>query len=145
MTNVAGTFDMVELEAELSVDEGCEANLYFDTVGLPTVGIGHNLKGRPLTYAEISLIFQTDVGLCCDVMDKNIPWWRHLPPPQQRVMIELCFMGWGSFSKFGTFFQKMEAHDWDGAAADLQTTAWYKQVGTRGPRTVHRLLGTALT
>lgn len=30
-------------------------------------------------------------------------------------------------------------------AGTFDMTAWYKQVGTRGPRTVHRLLGTALT
>lgn len=133
-------FDMAALEAELSVDEGREPHLYYDTRGLPTIGIGHNLLGRPLTDAEIDLIFAVDVGLCCAAMDAHIGWWRNLPAPRQRVMIGLCFnMGWGTFSAFTTFFDRMRARDWPGAAADLATTAWYNEVGTRGPRTCARL------
>lgn len=134
------TFGLEELTNELTEDEGRRNYPYQDTKGLTTIGIGRNLTGRGISDNEVAYLFSNDVKLCCAVMDSDIPWWRTLPPVAQRVMINLCFMGWASFSQFHTFFRAMEAHDWSVAAADLATTLWYKEVADRGPRVCKRLL-----
>jgi hypothetical protein len=55
-------------------------------------------------------------------------------------MINLCFMGWGSFSQFVRFFAAMQSANWQAAANEIRTSRWYQQVGDRGPRVIARLL-----
>jgi len=133
------TYGINALKVELTLDEGREKIPYFDTRHLLTGGIGRNL-GKGFSDAEIDLMFANDVAECCTIMDHNIPWWRTLPPGKQRVMINLCFMGWGSFSQFVKFFAAMQAADWHTAAYEIHNSRWYLQVGDRGPRVIERLL-----
>lgn len=155
----ADTFDVAELTAELIVDEGERLTAYTDTVGLVTIGIGRELSRKGISKEECMYLFRNDVQACAETMDRDIPWWRHLAPNEQRVMINLCFMGWGSFSQFHRFQAAMEAvaNVRSGKAAgdvsallntavtELQNSRWWQQVKSRGPRVVSRLLGTAAT
>jgi lysozyme len=136
------TFGLAALTAELTTDEGRRALPYTDTKGYLSIGIGRNLTGRGLEPEEIDYLFSNDVGACCATMDRQIPWWRSLPPTKQRVMINLCFMGWGSLSTFKRFLAAMQGQDWQEASEELVDSDWYRQVGTRGPRVVAQLLGT---
>lgn len=133
------TFGFDELKAELIVDEGQRLQAYVDTVGLVTIGIGRELSRKGISEAECDLLFSNDVEACAAVMDEHISWWRTLPQGAQRVMINLCFMGWGSFSQFHHFLEAMRTHDWDRAVAELQDSRWWEQVKSRGPRVVERL------
>jgi lysozyme len=134
------TFGLARLTAELTQDEGRKRFPYTDTRGYLSVGVGRNLTGRGLSDDEIDLLFHNDVADCCAQMDTHIPWWRTLPPSKQRVMVNLCFAGWGTMSKFVHFLAAMRAHDWLEAAAELRDSDWYVQVRDRGPRVVDRLL-----
>jgi len=134
------TFGFDALQDELVTDEGRRNQAYIDTMGLTTIGIGRELSRKGLSDNEVNLLFRNDVIACCEIMDRNISWWRTLPPAKQRVMLNLCFMGWGSFSQFHKFLAAMEAHDWATAAAELQDSKWWTQVASRGPRVKARLL-----
>jgi GH24 family phage-related lysozyme (muramidase) len=137
---VTDTFDAAALRAALTLDEGRKAFPYSDSRGFLSIGIGRNLTGVGLSGAEIDYLFGNDVAEACAVLDAKIPWWRALPPAQQRVMINLCFnMGWTTFSGFGRFLAAMQAQSWARAAGELADSLWYRQVGTRGPRMIARL------
>lgn len=138
---VTDTFGLAALTEELTTDEGREPFPYTDTKGYLSIGIGRNLTGRGLDAGEVDFLFANDVEQCCATMDKEIPWWRGLPASKQRCMINLCFMGWGSFSGFVHFLSAMQGGDWEGAAAELRDSKWYIQERSRGPRVVNRLLG----
>jgi lysozyme len=134
------TYDQAALGAELRVDEGCKCYPYTDSRGFLSIGIGRNLTGVGLRSDEIDYLFGRDVGVCCATLDAKVPWWRGLPPAQQRVMINLTFnMGWEKFSQFPKFLAAMRAQSWMIAAAELADSLWYRQVGTRGPRMIGRL------
>lgn len=137
------TFGLPALTAELDLDEGTETFPYTDTRGYLSIGRGRNLTGKGLSPDEIDYLFANDVAGCCAIMDHNIPWWRTLPPAKQRVMINLCFMGWGSFSQFHRFLAAMQGQDWQVAADELENSLWFRQVHDRGPRVVARLLAAA--
>lgn len=140
------TFDLKALTDELTLDEGKSHAPYIDTKGFVTIGIGRNLTSNGLSDTEIALLFANDVRACCTVLDTHITWWRSLPQPAQRVILNLCFnMGWPTFSQFNTFLQCMQTHQWHVAADDLTTTLWYKEVGTRGPRMCQRLMSIEVT
>lgn len=134
------TYGLDTLRRELTLDEGRERFPYTDTRGYLSIATGRNLTGRGVSDDEIDLMLANDIAGCAAVMDHNIPWWRSLPSAKQRVMINLCFMGWGSFSGFTHFFAAMQAGDWHTAAAEVRNSRWYSQVADRGPRVLARLL-----
>jgi lysozyme len=139
---ITDTFDMATLEDELVDDENKERLPYFDSRHILTAGIGRNL-GKGFSNDEIDLMFSNDVASACSDLDSHVPWWRKLPQPQQRVMVNLVFnMGWSRFSGFVKFITAMQSWDWNRAAAELRDSLWYRQVGERGPRMVARLLTT---
>jgi lysozyme len=142
---IRDTFGLATLTAELTTDEGRRQYPYTDTKGYLSCGIGRNLTGKGLREDEIDYLFDNDVAECCAALDRNISWWRQLPATKQRVLINLCFMGWGQLSRFVHFLAAMEAGDWLAAAKELENSDWYRQVHDRGPRVVARLLAGSAT
>ena len=138
------TFGLDELRSELVQDEGSRNVAYLDTRGNITAGIGHNLSAHAISDAIIQQWFADDIDLAAQTLDDEVPWWRTLPPNAQRVMVNLCFnMGWGTLKQFQHFLDAMQAQDWQRAADELQASAWWHEVGERGPRMIARLLGTS--
>lgn len=134
-------FDWTELETELIEDEGKRLKPYKDTRGNISIGIGRNLTGVGISEKECQDMFVDDCINCISALDTHIPWWRSSPPNVQRVLINLTFnMGWPKFMLFTGFLGFVKAGDYLTAANDLQSTAWWPQVGGRGPRMVNRLL-----
>jgi lysozyme len=132
--------DLTQLRADLTLDEGSRLKPYTDTVGKITIGIGRNLTDDGISLAEAQAMLANDINRVTAELDANASWWRLMSEPAQRVLANLCFnMGWGSLAQFTTFLGYMRQHDYAAAARDLQGTAWYGQVGERGPRTIARL------
>jgi lysozyme len=137
---ITDTFGLPVLTAELTADEGRRSIPYFDSRHILSAGVGRNL-GKGFSVDEIDLLFSNDVAGACRDLDLNTLWWRALPEAKQRVMIGLCFnMGWPVFSQFHKFLAAMNTKNWSAAAAELQDSLWFHQVGDRGPRVVARLL-----
>lgn len=137
---MADTYNADILKAEMSEDEGTEAFPYTDSRGYLSIARGRNLTGKGLSPAEIEFLYDNDVAEVCGIMDRQIPWWRSLPPAKQRVMINLCFMGWGRFSGFHKFMDAMQQRDYERAGGEIRNSLWFSQVRDRGPRVVARLL-----
>lgn len=138
---LSDTFDLAALTSDLTLDEGRSRLPYSDTRGCLSIGIGHNLTGRGLSEDAIDFIFAADIKSCCLDLDVNAPWWRSLPPPQQRVMLNMCFnLGWPRLAGFVRFLAAMQRQQWQMAADELRDSLWFGQVGSRGPRVVARLL-----
>lgn len=139
---ITDTFDLVLLTSELTTDEGRMNKVYYDSRGIPSIGIGRNLVGVGLRDNEIDYLFQNDVVYVCGILDRAYPWWRSLPPSQQRVMVNLAFnLGEYTLAQFVRFLAAMKVHDFITAASELRNSAWFKEVGLRGPRMIARLLG----
>lgn len=143
---MADTYNATELRVELSQDEGVAEYPYVDSTGQTTLGIGHNISANGLSADVITLLYNDDVAIAVASLDAKLAWWRNLPPNQQRVMINLCFnMGWPVFSSFVRFIAAMQAGNIPTAVAELQNSAWYTQVGLRGPRMIARLTAPSTT
>ena len=129
------------LVADLKQDEGTVLKPYKDTRGFLTIGTGRNLTANGVSAAEAASMLVHDIDTAMASLSRIAPWWTTLPDPQQRVMVNLCFnMGAATLATFATFLAFMQAGNWEEAANDLSVTAWYGEVGGRGPRTVARLL-----
>lgn len=121
-----------ELVDTLVKHEGKELRMYTDTVGVPTIGYGHNLN-EPISEHAAHQILVDDVTNVIAELDDRMDWWRDLPEPAQIVVASMVFnLGWPRFSRFKKFIGALEDRDYPRAAYEMQDSLWYEQVKTRG-------------
>lgn len=134
------TYSRDLLIAELERDEGNRGDLYYDTLGNPTIGIGHNLKARPLSQPEIDYIFGNDLAGVEMDLDRAFPWWRTLDDVRQRVLINLCFnLGISGLQTFHNTLAAIRDGDYASAAKGLRGSLWAQQVRARAERLAHMM------
>ena len=126
---------------ELRRDEGVRYFPYKDTVGIDTVGVGHNLKAKPLdvryplTDEQVDSILAEDMIAVFHDLDGKLGWWRTLSYPRQRVMANMCFnLGIGGLLGFKNTLAHVKAGNFEEAAKGMLSSLWARQVGKRAER-----------
>lgn len=113
--------------------EGLRLTMYDDTVGVPTVGYGHNMR-EPISERAARVILEDDINIALFELDEKMDWWRDLPEPAQMVLASMVFnLGWPRFSRFKNMLKKLEDRDFFGAASEMEDSLWYAQIKSRGP------------
>ena len=135
--------DDKELIRELRRDEGVEYSPYLDTVGVKTVGVGHNMQAHPLpsdwtfplTDAQVDQLLAQDVQDVFNDLDRVFPWWRNMSYVRQRVIANMTFnLGIPRLAGFKNTLAAMEQGRYTSAAAGMMASLWAKQVGKRAER-----------
>lgn len=142
--------------------EGLRLEAYRDAAGKLTVGYGFNLdagdakavcgvlkldyeairNGSPITEAQADAILDLQLGMVNAQAKTLFPNFSQMPCDVQAVAQDLIFnMGLGGFSKFHDTIASLKAGDWVGAAAGLEDSLWYRQVGSRAVEDVALLRG----
>ena len=122
-----------ELTDLIAEHEGKSLSMYTDTVGVPTIGYGHNLQ-TPISEHAAKVILADDVKVAIDELDDRMDWWRDLPDSAQLVLASMVFnLGWPRFSRFKKLIAALEDRDFNEAAAQMEDSLWYQQIKTRGP------------
>lgn len=126
---------------ELRIDEGVKYEPYLDSVGIKTVGVGHNLQAHPIDFSYPLTDEQVDELLASDLketfsqLDKHLPWWRNMSYPRQRALANMCFnMGINGLMTFHNTLAAMEAGNLDVVVAGMKASKWANQVGARAVR-----------
>ena len=149
-------YDKEKLLEELARDEGSRSKPYQDTLGIWTVGIGHNLEehGLPvemlvdviaraggLTENEIDLLTDDHLLIARTHLDTIIPMWRSLSDARQRVLLNMIFnLGPTRFQGFRLFIGALKRGDIKEAAVQMMDSLWATQVGDRAIRLRDMLL-----
>jgi lysozyme len=124
-----------ELAVELTSDEGKVKTLYFDSLGVPSIGVGRNLRDRGLSDDEIAYLLKNDIAIVLADLDKNLPWWRMMTEARQRTLANMTFnLGITKLLKFSNTLAYMRAGDYDQAADGMMNSLWAKQVPNRATR-----------
>lgn len=119
------------LQESLIKHEGVRARLYFDTEGVPTIGIGRNLN-EPLSDKAIMFLYQEKVDESIAELDRAFKGWRNHSSEVQTVLIELQFaMGAPRLAGFKKMWAALKAKDYPKAATELLNSKWSEQVGKR--------------
>lgn len=138
------------LISELKRDEGVRDTPYKDTVGIWTIGIGHNMQAKPLpkdwtfplTIKQIDKIAEDDLDDVFYGLDRSLPWWRDLSPGRQRMMANLAFnLGIAGLLAFKNTLIAIKERRWIDAAAGLRNSKWAGQVKSRCDRMCDLMLG----
>jgi GH24 family phage-related lysozyme (muramidase) len=100
--------------------EGKRALVYSDHLGVPTVGIGHNLRSNPLSDAVIDLIYEEDAQnatmTCRDTFDN----FDQFTANRQIALIALAFqLGNVRFLRFRRMIQAIHIGDWEAASREV--------------------------
>ena len=120
--------DSSKLISELIIDEGLRLKIYFDSKGVPTIGVGHNLRDKPISEAAAFFIVGDDVHDVEVDLDKHLQWWRKLDETRQRVLANMCFnMGVARLLGFHKFLGFAEAGDYAGAASEMLDSKWARE------------------
>lgn len=122
---------MESYEDMLIRHEGIRAVPYIDSLGVQTIGIGHNLH-KPLSHAAIMQIFRDDLADARNDCLHAFPWFADLDESRQWVLINMCFnLGLPRLQKFYKFLTAVEQGDYETAASEMLDSLWAKQVKGR--------------
>lgn len=136
---------------ELKRDEGCVLEVYPDSLGIRTAGVGHNLEacgidwplGTPITQEQADTWLLEDAAKASRQVDENLPWAKQLDDVRHDVLVNMCFnMGWGDghthgLSTFHRSLAMVQAGNYEGAADAFLESHWANQVGKNPPDEHH--------
>ncbi len=152
----AENLDHGKLRTQLIRHEGKRNKVYLDSVGIPTIGVGFNLKraGAKTTIAAVGADYQrlldgkdslTELQILT-LLDGDIqtaiascqalyPNLAKLNDVRQRVLVDMTFnLGKAGLGQFKKLKQAIEAGDFARAADEMKASKWFRQVKSRGVR-----------
>ena len=124
------------LEQQLIEHEGLRLDMYKDTVGIWTIGVGRNLEHVGLrNEAEARFLLRSDVLAIRAELERRLPWLDELDEVRQRVLLDMAFnLGVAGLCKFTATLDHGEARRYDQAAVEMLDSRWADQVGQRAVR-----------
>ena len=144
------------LKEEIKRHEGEVLEIYEDSLGYKTLGVGHlcqpedpeyNWKvGTPVTQEVVDMYYEDDfikhVDETLHVFGEEEDFYN-LPENIQHVLVNMCFnLGGTRLSKFRNMLKACRAHDWKTMAAEMEDSRWFKQVGRRSRELQESVLNT---
>ena len=124
-----------QLTKDLIIDEGKVKLLYVDSLGVPTIGVGRNLRDRGISDDEIAYLLKNDIAIVTADLDRNLPWWRLMTEARQLALANMAFnLGITKLLRFANTLAFMRSGDYGSAANAMLDSLWSKQVGKRAVR-----------
>lgn len=125
--------------------EGVRTRPYKDSLGLWTVGVGHLIgdgKSLPQEYNREFSMNEVDTLFAKDYQEhkaaaQKIPGFDKVGNSAKAALIDLTFnMGPAWYKKWPRFSKALAEGDTQSAAASLEDSKWYTQVGNRAKEIV---------
>lgn len=125
------------VRADLIRDEGQRLDLYTDTTGHATIGVGHCLTVHGISQAVCDQLLNEDVARALDEA-LTASWFRGLNEVRQRVILNMIFnLGLAGVSRFTLMIAAIRRGDYEAAAREMRESLWAHQVGDRAVRLAH--------
>ena len=149
-------YDRQDLINKLIVAEGLRLQVYKDTLGIDTIGIGRNLEDRGITKEELDdldipsidhvyeygiteadavYLAENDVQIVEEELVRAHPCVDRLDSVRQLILIDMAFnMGVPRLCKFKKMWAAVEAEDFPTAAKEMLDSRWSRQVKGRATK-----------
>jgi len=120
------------LEKKLIEHEGIRLNLYRDTVGKLTIGVGRNLDDRGISREEAYYLLNNDIKIAIETCNRIFQNFQKLDDTRQEVLINMAFqLGQIKLAKFKKMIKAIHSWNFNQAANEMLDSAWAKQVPRR--------------
>lgn len=135
---------------QLSRHEGVKSQMYLDSKGIPTIGIGFNLQDTSnkkilskygitdkmlrggLSQNQIMNLFNESLSRAKSDALKFLPNLYQHPTSVQNAIIDMAFnLGYNKLNKFADFKKSLISKDYNQASKDMLNSLWAKQTGNR--------------
>ena len=136
-----------KLMAEIKRHEGEVLEVYEDSLGYLTFGVGHLIKdsddehgqpvGTPVSQERVDDVYDYDFDKHLDETihlfeSKGGEDFYALPENIQHVLVNMTFnLGGTRFSKFNNMWKGVVSCDWEKVAVEMEDSKWFGQVGRR--------------
>ena len=132
-------------KADIKRHEGEVLEIYMDSLGYKTLGVGHLCQpndpeyswevGTSVSQEVVDMYYEDDFDKhykeAIHVFGNQEDFYK-LPEKIQHVLVNMCFnLGGSRLSKFRNMLQACREHNWDRMAAEMQNSRWFNQVGRR--------------
>ena len=146
---------------KLIAHEGLRLQVYQDTLGIDTIGIGRNLEDRGITKEEMDwmdipnmdaiyeygiteadamYLAQNDVQIVEEELVRSHPCVEELDAVRQLVLVDMAFnMGVPRLSKFKKMWAAIHENKFDVAAKEMLDSRWAIQVKSRSTKLAHAM------
>ena len=128
------------LRALLIQHEGYREQVYLDTVGHRTIGVGHNIDADPawpegkteVHYEEAMRILQEDMDVAVSDCYALFDNYNDLPCGVKVALADMAFnLGRTRLAGFQHLKEAIEDMDFEAAAEEALDSRWARQVGQR--------------
>jgi len=124
--------DMDRLRKTIIRHEGSRLKMYQDTLGIWTIGVGHNIQEKGISPDVMALILEEDLAEAIADLKRNISFFSDLPEQIQEALVNLCFnMGIPRLLQFKKTLAYLRDEDFKSAANELLDSRYAAQVGQR--------------
>jgi len=149
-------YNRQDLIDKLVVSEGLRLQVYKDTLGIDTIGIGRNLEDRGITKEELEwmdipnidvvyemgiteadavYLAENDVQIVEEELVRAHPCVDSLDAVRQLIVIDMAFnMGVPRLNKFKMMWAAIENEDYPTAAKEMLDSRWARQVKGRATK-----------
>lgn len=131
---------------QLRRDEGVRYRMYLDTLGNPTIGVGHKILPDEQRLLTVTL---NDDGvnalLAHDISDKErqlmqFDWFTGLDDCRQAAIVNMAFnLGVHGLLGFPSMIHYLVTKEWNAVARECDDPNWHAQVGARSDRIAEQL------
>lgn len=133
-----------ELRRRLCEEEGRRNQLYTDSEGYLTIGVGRLLdvrKGGRLRENEIDFLLDNDIGDVRSSLVARFPWMLALDPVRFGALVNMAFqLGVPGLAGFTGTLDAIKRNDWQTAHDHALASLWAKQTPGRAERIANELL-----
>ncbi len=134
------------LKEQIKRHEGEVLEVYEDSLGYLTLGVGHLIQksdpeygqpaGTPVSQEVVDLYYADDFDKHVDetihVCENNNIVFDALPESIQHVLVNMCFnLGANRLGKFRNMLAAVSTSDWKEMASQMEDSRWFGQVGRR--------------
>jgi len=134
-----------QCKAEIKRHEGEVLEIYMDSLGYKTLGVGHLCQpndpeyswevGTSVSQEVVDMYYEDDFDKhykeAIHVFGNQEDFYK-LPEKIQHVLVNMCFnLGGSRLSKFRNMLKACREHDWKEMSVQMQDSRWFTQVGRR--------------
>lgn len=140
----------MDIYEQLKRDEGEVLMVYLDSLGVPTAGVGHNLRahnlnwpvGTPITQQQSDAWLKEDLQAVIDGLEEHLPDITEAAyKVRYWVLVNMAFnMGVIGLLKFHRMLSAIENGQYGLAANEMADSLWAGIVGVRAKRLEEQML-----